>query len=375
MSASDAAIAQGMATRHKRSVKAVQAGVGEINALLAKMIQPGKIKFNGFGTHFLWYVRKLKETSSWVSGQLGTRSFEEKDPIDEATLPYCFIDETYGVSEKSIKTNRAAGEMKLYDIQKENARNAQASLYRAFVDALYSNGSDALVPVGLFGVLGDCFATTNNVTTTAGYSYGGIVVAASAVSVDNFVYSDVSSVFTNEYWYPIMADQAEIPGVPGTPKWTTHAIHHLNAMARRMWRTADVSGTGEIIKPDMALLPDTLYSQLISLLITSQKDVAGVPVGTTDPLLAKFTTVRVGTLDVVYDPNVPADSGSVNRALVLDSKAFYIDSLNTKGEGLIEGEWTMKDPKVVGGIGMYKANFGLVCKTPQAVGCIVGNDD
>ncbi len=375
MSASDAAIAQGMATRHKRSVKAVVAGVGEINALLAKMIQPGKIKWGGFGTQFLWQVRKLKETSSWISGQLGTRSFEEKDPIDEAKLPYCFIDETYGVSEKSIKTNRTAGQMKLYDIQKENARNAQASLYRAFVDALYSNGDDALVPVGLFGPLGDCFETSNNVTTTGGYSYGGITVAASAVSVDNYVYSDVSSVFTNEYWYPVMADINEIPNIPGTPKWSTHSIHALNSIARRMWRTADVSGTSEIIKPDMALLDDTLYSALASLLITSQKDVAGVPLGTTDPVLAKFTTVRVGSLDVVYDPNVPKDSGSVSRAIVLDSKAFYIDSLNTKGEGLIEGEWTMKDPKVVGGIGMYKSNWGLVLKTPQAVGCIVGNSD
>ena len=374
MGAAEATVAQGMATRHKRSVKAVVAGVGEINALLAKMMKPGKIKFGGYGTHFLWQVRKLKETSSWVSGQLGTRSFEEKDPIDEATLPYCYIDETYGVSEKSIKSNRAAGEMKLYDIQKENARNAQASLYRAFVDAIYSNGTDTLVPIGLFGVLGDVYATSGNATASA-YDYAGITVAASAVSVDNWVYSTYASIFTNEYWYSVLTDIDEIPNIPGTPKWSTHSIHALNALARRMWRTADVSGTGEIIKPDMALLDDTLYSALISLLITSQKDVAGVPVGTTDPTLAKFTTVRVGTLDVVYDPNVPKDSGSVSRAIVLDSDAFYIESQNTKSEGLIEGEWTMKDPKVVGGIGMYKSNWGLVCKTPQAVGCIVGNDD
>jgi hypothetical protein len=340
------------------------------------MMRPGKIKWGGYGTHFLWQVRKLKETSTWVSGQLGTRSFEEKDPVDEATLPYCFIDETYGVSEKSIKTNRAAGMMKLYDIQKENARNAQSSMYRAFVDAIYSNGDDSLVPVGLFGVLGDCFATSGNVTTTAAYDYAGINVAAAAVSVDNWIYdSTTATAFPNEYWYPVMADIDEIPNIPGTPKWSTHSIHALNALARRMWRTADVSGTGEIIKPDMALLDDTLYSALISLLITSQKDVAGVPVGTTDPVLAKFTTVRVGTLDVVYDPNVPKDSGSVSRAIVLDSDAYYMDSLNTKSEGLIEGEWTAKDPKVVGGIGMYKSNFGLVCKTPQAVGCIVGNND
>ena len=103
MAVADAVTAQGMATRHRRSVKAVVSGLGEINALLAKIIKNNRIKWNGYGTHAVWYVRKLKETSDWVSGQLGSRSFEEKDPMDEATVPYCFIDETYGVSEKSIK--------------------------------------------------------------------------------------------------------------------------------------------------------------------------------------------------------------------------------------------------------------------------------
>lgn len=375
MSASDAAVAQGMATRHKRSVKAVVAGVGEVNALLAKMMKPGKIKFGGYGTHALWYVRKLKETSSWVSGQLGSRSFEEKDPMDEATLPYCFIDETYGVSEKSIKTNRAAGDNKLYDIQKENARNAQVSLYRALVDALYSNGADALVPVGLPAIIGDAYETTDNVTTAAGYSYAGIVVAASAVSVTSAVYETVKAVHTNEYWYPMLTDQGEITGVPATPLWSTHAVQHLQAVARLMQRTADVSGTGKIIKPDMALLDASAFGRLVSLLVTSQTGVAGVAVGATSPDLANFTTIRVGQLDCVFDENVPvATSDSKSRALILDSSAFYIDSLNTKSEGLIEGKWEANDPKVVGGVGMYKANMALICKTPQAVGCITGLD-
>ncbi len=375
MGAAEAATAQGMATRHRRSVKAMVAGVGEVNALLKKMMKPGKIKWGGYGTHCEWYVRKLKETSSWVTGQLGTRSFEEKDPVDQATLPYCFIDETYGVSEKSMKTNRAAGSQKLYDIQKENARNAQVSLYRAFVDAIYSIGSDALVPVGLPAIIGDAYETTNTVTTAAGYSYAGIVVAASAVSVTNAVYATVASVHTNEYWYPLLTDQGEITGVPGTPLWSTHAVQHLQAVARLMQRTADVSGTGEIIRPDMALLDASAYGRLVSLLVNSQTAVAGVPVGTTSLDLANFTTVRVGQLDCVYDENVPvATADSKSRALILDSSAFYIDSLNTKSEGLIEGKWKAEDPEVVGGVGMYKSNWALVCKTPQAVGCITGLD-
>jgi len=373
MALADAATAQGMATRHKRSVKAVVAGVGEINALLAKMIKGNRIKWGGYGTHALWYVRKLKETSSWVTGQLGSRSFEEKDPMDEATVPYCFIDETYGVSEKSIKTNRAAGEMKLYDIQKENARNAQTALYRALSASMYSDGTDALAPVGLPAIVGNAYETSDNVTAAASQSYAGIgLTDSTGISAWNKDYA--TQHWANEYWHPVAIDQGEIPSVPATPLWSTHAIHFLQWMVHAMSRTADVSGTGRIIKPDMALMATDTWSSLMSLLATSQKDVSGVPLGTTAPELGNFVTVRVGGLDCVYDEEVPDDSGSKERVFVLDSKAFYIDSLNTKSEGLIEGDWKMDDPKVVGGVGMYKANLSLICETPQAVGCITGCD-
>ena len=144
MSLSDAQTAQGMATRHRRSVKAVMSNLDKVNALWKKMIDGNQIKWNGYGTYAEWYVRKLRETSSWVTGQLGSRDFEEKDPMDKAEVPYCFIDQTYGVSEKSVKTNRAAGSEKLYDIQKENAYNAQNAMYRALAAAIFSNGSDSL---------------------------------------------------------------------------------------------------------------------------------------------------------------------------------------------------------------------------------------
>ena len=370
MSVGDAVTAQGMATRHRRSVKAIQAGIGEVNALLAKMIKPSKVKWGGFGTHALWYVRKLKETSSWESGQLGTRTFEEKDPMDEATTPYCFISETYGVSEKSIKTNRAAGNMKLYDIQKENARNAQNALYRAFAAACYSNGSDSQEPVGLAAIFADCYETTNNVTTAAvAKTYAGIALAAASMSAYSAVYSTQG--WSTEYWHPVALDQAECPVASGTALWSTDAVKDLAWMEHAMSRTADVSATGEIIKPDMALMNTDPWSALMALLATSQTTY-NVPLGTTDPVLAKFKTIRVGNLDVVYDENVPNDTNSVERVIVLDSDAFYIDSLNTKSEGLVEGQWKQDDPEVVGGVGVYKANLAIICKTPQAVGVFTG---
>jgi hypothetical protein len=359
-----------MATRHVRSVKAIEAGIGEINALLAKMTRPGKVKWGGYGTHADWFVRKLKETSAWESGQLGTRTFEEKDPMDDPTLPFCYISETYGVSEKSIKSNRAAGQMKLYDIQKENARNAQNALYRALAAACYSNGSDAQEPVGLAAIVADCYETTDNVTTIAtAKTYAGIGLADASMSAYSANYATQG--WTNEYWHPVALDQGECPVKSGTAAWSTDAVKDLAWMEHAMMRTADVSGTGEIIKPDMALMNTDPWAALMALLATSQTTY-NVPVGTTDPVLAKFNSIRVGNLDVIYDENVPDDSGSVERVFVLDSDAFYIHTQNTKSEGLVEGQWKQDDPEVVGGVGVYKSNLALICKTPQAVGVFTG---
>ncbi len=374
MGASAAATAQGMATRHRKSVAVIQAGVGEVNALLAKMIKSGKTKWGGYGTYCEWYVRKLKKTSSWETGQLGTRSFEEKDPMDKAELPYCFISETYGVSEKSIKTNRAAGAEKLYDIQKENARNAQNALYRALVAALYSRGNDALEPVGLRGICGDTYESSGNVTSAGTESYAGIQLNASALSAWNASYSTMG--WTYEYWYPTVNVVETIPCLVGTDnKWSSEGIYYLGWMEQAMHRTADVSGTGEIIKPDLALMSTDPWYGLMSILAKSQLTY-NVPLGNKDAVLSQFTNVRVGGLDCVYDEKVPLDhSSSKEMVFVLDSDAFYIDSLNTKSEGLIEGEWKANDPAIVGGVGVYKCNMALVCKTPKAVGVIVGCDD
>ena len=372
MGATAAATAQGMATRHKRSVKAVVAGVGEVNALLAKMTQKGKIKFDGYGTEFEWYVRQLKETSSWETGQLGTRSFEEKDPMDKASLPYCFISETYGVSEKSVKTNRAAGSEKLYDIQKENARNAQNALYRAFAAAIYSDGTDSLAPVGLEAICGIPYEGSSVITTIAG-SYAGIELSAAAITAYNADYSTMG--WTNEYWYPTAINTAEIPClVEANNTWSTEAIYYLGWMEQQMMRTADISGTGSIIKPDMAVMGTDPYYGLTSILAKSQLTY-NVPLGSKDVTIAKFPSVRVGSLDCVFDENVPLDSGSKENVYVFDSSAFYIDTLNSKSEGLIEGQWKTDDPEIVGGVGVYKANFGIACKTPQAVGVITGCND
>jgi len=372
MGLTDAQTAQGMATRHRKSVKAIVAGLVEVNALLAKMLKGDRIKWGGYGTHFDWYVRKLKETSSWVTGQLGSRTFEERDPMANPTLPYCFIDEKYGVSEKSIKTNRAAGEMKIYDIQKENALVAQSALYRAIAASLYSNGADdPLEPVGLMAIVGDAYATTTASTVAALKAYAGIALTTAGVSAYNAAYSSMG--WDNEYWYPLVVNTGEIPTKSASPLWSTDCIKDLAWMVHAMQRTADKSGTGKILKPDLALMNTDPWSALMALLATSQTTY-NIPLGSATPELANFSHIKVGTLDVVFDENVPDDAGSEERVLVLDSKAFVLETCNTKSEGLVEGQWKQNDPEVVGGVGIYKSNMGLRCESPHAVGVILACD-
>lgn len=377
MSVTDAATAQGMATRHRRSVKAVIANLDKVNALWKKMMDNNQIKWGGYGTYCEWYVRKLKETSSWATGQLGSRSFEEKDPMAKAELPYCFIDQTYGVSEKSIKTNRAAGSEKIFDIQKENAYNAMNAMYRALAACIYSDGTDALVPVGLRGITGDAYESSNAIAVAANKSYAGIALTGSS-AISSWADGGTGSKqtgFSYDYWYPIVQSVAEIPINIGTGnKWSSEGMYYLQWMENRMTYSADISGTGDISKPDMALMAQDPWNDLVNTLAKSQITY-NVMLGDKSATLGNFPNVQVGGLTCYRDDNVPADSGSLERVFVLDSKAFYIDTLQKKSEGLIEGDWKQDDPEVVGGVGVYKSNLALVCKTPKAVGVIVGCND
>lgn len=373
MGLSDAQTAQGMAQFHRRSVEAVVKQFYKVNALLRRAMKKNQIKWGGYGENFDWYVNKLDETATWTSGQLGTRTFTEKDPVDKATLPYCFIDSTYGVSEKSIKINRAAGVAKLFDIQKENAEAAKRALYNAFTTAIYNLGSSALAPVGLQAVCGQPYdnstgGSTGAIVVPASKSYAGIVcTGASNITADD----PTKASYTNKYWAATVASPNEI--VEDAGKWSTKAIESLTWMQNVMTQTADISGTGQTIKPDLALMNIDPYNALIDLLSAKQTQ---IPLGDQDLVAASFRTVKIGDLDCVYDSNVPTDTdagGSGDEMVfVVDSTGFMIETTNTKSEGLIEGEWKQDDPEIVGGVGVYKSNLGYRWKTPNCVGVLVG---
>ena len=379
MGQTDAVVAQGMATRHRRSVKAMVQGIGHINALLHKVIANNQIKWGGYGESFDWYVRKLDRTASWNSGQLGTRTFKEQDPIAKATLDYCFLDETYGVSEKSLKTNRAAGDNKIYDIQKENARAAHSAIYRAIVAGIYSadSGTGGAGPAGLKTITGDAYDTSDVAVSSGAKSYAGIALNAAAIGTAFYPRTHASFPYTYKYWAPLALSANDTPGLGADPPWSTHGIRILSWCQNYMARTLDVSGTGKLTKPDLCLCNTEPYNAIIAQLITSQVTYH-IPLGSKALRLAGFTSVTVGDVEVVYDENVPVDSASGDGdplVFIMDSKAFVLETCNTKSEGLIEGEWKQKDPTIVGGVGVYKSNLGLRIDSPVSAGVITGCND
>lgn len=374
MAVSDAVTARAMATYHKRSVQAIVRGMGDINALLRLMLKrkPQQIRWGGHGDSFEWVVAKLEQTAEWTTGELGSRTFEEVDPAQKASLDYCFLEKTYGVGEATIKTNRARGFAKLVDLQAEAAREAQMAMYRSIVDAIYSDsdGSKNNGPAGLRKIVGDAYNTTGNVTVGADEAYAGITMNTSAISS----YSAKKAGWDQKWWAPEAIAIDEIPGTANNT-WSADCLDALAWAPVALSRTSDVAGTSKIIRPDLALMASDPYVALWQKLV----DIKGTG-GTISLTREDFQNVGIhnvifGPLTCVLDSEVPDDSGSEERVFVLDSKAFVIETCNTKAEGLIEQQFDADDPKTVGAVGVYKSNMGLRCETPSTVGVVVGCND
>ncbi|MHC4605031.1 MAG: hypothetical protein ACYS6W_17075, partial [Planctomycetota bacterium] len=366
MGVNDALTAQGMATFHKRSVTPVVKGIGHINALLRRMIKGKAIEYSCYGDGVDWYVEKLDETAEWNSGQLGTRTFEEKDPVAKATLEMCFLDRTYGVSEKSIKTNRAAGIAQVYKIQKKNAEVAQSAMYRAIVTALYSSsdGTVANGPAGLREICSDPLETTSKIAVSANTTYAGLTNSGtSAISA----YAKNKASYANKYWAPENISVHEVPGAASSPKWSTDCLIDLAFMSIAMGRTKDISGTGKIIKPDLALMNVDPFQAVWAKMLTDRSSAGPINLSDTDFDSVGIKNVIVGPITVVYDENVPDDANTtaLEVVYVVDSKAFKVHTCNTKSEGLIEGQWQGNtNPEIIGGVGVYKSNMCFVIDSP-----------
>jgi hypothetical protein len=373
----DAQTAQQLATRHKRSVPVVIDGLRTINALWAKMIDTNKINWGGFGTHFDWYIRKSNESATWSSGQLGTRTFEEIDPIAQLSLPYCFVEKTYGVSEKSLMSNRAGGDNKIFDIQKENARAAQTALYQALAAGMWANGSDTTKPVGLPGMIADAYSSSatnanDKVYVTAGKTYGGKTLNTSGIT-DGWTTSAAYIASWDNWWlYPTVITPHEI--FDTAPAWSTYAVSYLAWMETAMTFSSDVSGTGGIVKPDMALMSNDPYNALVKILSDSQRTY-NVPLGSKAAYLADFPNIRVGGIDCVRDDNTQACARPAERVFVLDSNQLFLETYHTKSEGLIRSDFAADDPNVRGAVGVYMSWLGMGIKTLKAIGAVVGCDD
>ena len=370
MAISDARIARGIATRLKVAIPTIVQNFFNIHALLMIAKKRGNIKWRGSGTDFIWHVRKTKAASTFGGGELGVRTFEEIDPAFKAQLPYCWLEETYGVSDKTIESNRhAGGEMKIYDSLKENLSVAEIALHQAFGPAVYNGstvGSDD--PVGLLAAIGDAIESSSKVLVGAGQTFGGVTLNTSAISA----YVAGRTSWDTIQYAPEVISIHEVPGF-SSAKWSTHCIKSLAYVAEQMSATRTNSGTGRPIKPDTAFMSDDPFTALKNKLIDASL-LHSIPVGNEALKLAGWVNIQVDTLLTFRDTNVPADTGSKERVFIVAADEFFIETTHTKAEGLVKHEKDMDSVVVSGAIGVLKANMAYRIN-PTGVGCILGCDD
>jgi len=378
MAISDAVTARGMSQRVLRAIPAIQQNFQKQNALLYLVQKNGQIKWGGSHTEFDWYIRRTTGNApTWGGGELAARTFEELNPVNKAYLPYCWLEQTYGVSERSLEANKnASGTNKVYDILKENLNIATINLYSALVSAMWSGGSSGNggdTPIGLDKAAGSPYESTANVIVTALASYANRTLTTAGVST--YDSSKITTGWDDVHWAPVAADLNELPGVTGADgaTWAVDAIYALNSIANEMETTADLSGTGKAVKPTHAFMNGTLYTPLTALLTKSQFTY-NIPVGSKELTLADFPNVVVNNITVVKDTEVPKGSEAtpLNRVFVLDLSKFHICTTHTKSEGLITTEFDTSNPMISGAIGVLKCNLAYMVESPTAVGCIVG---
>jgi len=376
MSQVDAATARGMS----QYIQLVQPGVQEefinLNPLLRIAERKGHIKFKGSHTDGEWYIRKTPSDipiPSWGGGELGIQTFEEVDPANRCYLPYCYLQKNYGVSDRSLETNRHAGRKKIFSLWAESIQIAKINLYARIRPDMWNgsssgNGTEDLV--GLKHAFGDAYETTSNVTVDAAKSYANRTLNTSAIAA----YSADRAGFDDPQWGPEVTNIHEIAGVSASPKWSVDCLIALAYMASEMELTPDVTGTAMPHKPDFAFMAADPFHALSGKAITAQAARINTQLRDEDLKLAGWNNIVVDSLTCVKDKNVPDDSGSLERVVVLDSGQYWIYTTHTKKEGLVKSDSDINNILVNGSIGKLTVNmFQRVA--PTAVGVITGCND
>lgn len=381
MSLNDAVTSRGLAQRIKRVLPTIQQNFFKQRALLALVKARNQVKYRGSHTEYEWYIRRepSNQNPNWGGGNLAVRSFEEVQVANRAYLPYCWLEKTYGISDKSIEANRHAGRDKIYDQVKENLVIATIAIYNTFGDTIYAGAGTGEVPSGLKLTIGNAYESGSATTVTALAAYAGRTLTTAGVSAYNA--SRTSMGWDDIQFAPTVASVHEVPaGIrhATTPKWSLDCVQDLAWMADEMSVTADVSGTGKQIKPDIALMNRDPWNALKAKLAINQT-LYNVPVGSEPLLLAGWRNIQVDTLTCIRDTDVPDDTNTtpLERVFVLSSNAAHICTTHTKSEGLIKNEFegNEKNPIISGAIGVLKINLNFMWSSPTAVGCFLGCND
>ena len=389
MSVQDAIDTRAIAQKIKSVLPKIQEGFFNERALLK--LAEKRVKWAGSHTKFDWRIRFVPtdETPEWGGGELGIRTFEEQKVANELELPYCYLEKTWGVGNRTIEANRNASANKNFDVIKENLKLAQIFMYDAYGPAIYNPNLTSEDPVGLWAAIGQAYEASDVAIVSAGQTYAGktLNTAASTTAGDLLVRNgnDVNGRGWDEKQFaPLVGDCNEICDVAGVPtltQWSTGCVQILDYMANMMSITASVSGTGARIKPDIALMNVTPFMALKAKITAGQATGYQVPLGRKELVLAGFPNMVVDSLTCIKDTDVPDDNdhsggGSGEEIVfILDSSKFHICTTHKKSEGIIKSEYDPDIAMVSGVVGALTANVAFVLDSPTAVGAVLGCND
>jgi len=289
------------------------------------------------GLAYKWEIVKTRGTATVNTGTLATRSFDEPDLLDVASVEYYNIEKTVAISARDKELN-ANDETKLDRIWRRRCIDAQHAIHKELAD-LPHNENETSQNGGLPLI---SYTEAADGSTT----YAGIIMSQTAGTRDHW---------RPRHWdygsgYTIAANLFEIVG----------------NMKLKNTVSSDPGGGGPPLPPDFGVCDPDAWPYLLKYFESNLAFNVNSGAHPTNVNMFEdgFANILLDGVTLFHDEGFggatgSCEGGNTDEIFFGHSKKFFIATSATKKQGFIRAITQTEEPWLSGDIGVYKT--GMFC--------------
>jgi len=289
------------------------------------------------GIDYAWEIVKTRGTATVNTGTLATRSFDEPDLLDKATIDYYNFEKTVAISAHDKELN-ARDETMLDRIWRRRCMDAQFAIYKELADLPHNENAtnqNAGLPRISYTEAADGSST-----------YAGIIMSQTAG--------------TRDHWRPRHYDYGSALSIAGNLFQIVAYSKLLNTVS------SDPGGGGPPLPPDFGVCDPTAWPYILAYYESNLTfNVSGGTHPTNLNMFEDgFANVLIDGITIFHDEGFggatgSCEGGATDEIFFGHSNKFFIATSATKKQGFIRAITQVEEPWLSGDIGVYKT--GMFC--------------